>query len=146
MQVKKNQYEIWEPVGVFWGPEIDSMDWLRDARTLVKAVQAKLYVRPIDYIIRENGKSYTCNPEVCPTKQSLIFKRRQKKLKTKHELCTNFSYKLERKKPANSLLLSLILKSYLFELKKFRHLDYVIQSYKEYHTCCGNGLLSHFLC
>ena len=82
--VKKNQ--IWQPVGAFWGLEIDSMDWLWDTshtRTLARAVEAKLYVRPLDYIIRENGKSYTCSPEVSRTKQSLIFNRRQKKWKTK---------------------------------------------------------------
>ena len=82
IQVKKSQHEILEPVGAFWWLEIDSMDWLRDApytRTFVRAVEAKLYVRPPDYIIREFGKSYTCSPKVSLTKQSLRFKRRQKK-------------------------------------------------------------------
>ena len=30
--------------------------------------------------------------------------------------------------------------------QKFHHLDYIIQSYDEYHTCCGKELLNHFLC
>ena len=80
IQVKKSQHGILEPVGAFWGLEIDSMDWLWDApytRTFVRAVEAKLYDPP-DYIIRQFSKSCTCSPEVSLTKQSLTFKRRQK--------------------------------------------------------------------
>ena len=58
MRVKKSQNEILEPVGASRGPQIDSMVWLQDVSHAGTLVRAKLYIRPIDYIIRENGKSY----------------------------------------------------------------------------------------
>ena len=104
IRVKENQHQILEPAGTFWGLEINSMDWLwvvPHTMTLVKAVEAKLYVRPIDYIILGIGKTHTCNSEVSLTKQSLIFRRRQRKWKTKHELCSSLSLSHTGNYPTN---------------------------------------------
>ena len=93
MRVKKSQDEILEPVGTSRGLEIDSVDWLRDVpltRTLAKAVVAKLHFHLFDYIIREKGKSYTCNLEVFLNSVSHP-KRRQKRWKMKLKLCSSVS-------------------------------------------------------
>ena len=100
--IEESPYEILEPVGASRRPLIDSMDWLQDnshAGTLLRAVVAKLYIRPIEYLIRENGKSYTYYPEVSLTEQSLILKGCQRKRKIKHELCSNVSLSHTEKYP-----------------------------------------------